>query len=154
MTKKNRHTEKGAMCGVCSAGCWIIAILDSDGRLISVRPDEGTPMGIICRLGEHSAEIVYSKDRLLYPMKRKGPKGTYDFERITWDDAYKTITEKLKSIKSEHGAEATAIYTGVGSFELSMCDVYQPKCVAISSASRMKRRGCRLSSDQPPKNGR
>ncbi len=123
------------MCGICSAGCWIIATLDADGRLVSVRPDEGTPMGIICRLGEHSTEIVYAKDRLLYPMKRKGPKGTYDFERITWDEAYETIANRLQTIKSEHGAEATAIYTGVGSFELSMCDVYQPKGVAISSAS-------------------
>jgi cysteine desulfurase NifS len=135
MTKKNGHTEKRAICGICSAGCWIVATLNSDGRLISVRPDEGTPMGIICRLGEHSPEIVYSKDRLLYPMKRKGPKGTLDFERITWDEAFETIAGRLQTIKSEHGAEATAIYTGVGSFELSMCDIYQPKDVAISSAS-------------------
>ena len=135
MTKKNGHTEKRAICGICSAGCWIVATLDRGGRLVSVRPDEGTPMGIICRLGEHSTEIVYSKDRLLYPMKRKGPKGTLDFERITWDEAFETITGRLNTIKKESGAEATAIYTGVGSFELSMCDIYQPKGVAISSAS-------------------
>ena len=137
MTKKNGHTEKRAICGICSAGCWIVATLDAAGRLISVRPDEGTPMGILCRLGEHSPEIVYSKDRLLYPMKRKGPKGTYDFERISWDEAFTTITGRLQTIKREHGAEATAIYTGVGSFELSMCDIYQPKGIAISSASRI-----------------
>ena len=114
--KNSGYTEKRAICGICSAGCWIVATLAADGRLISVRPDEGTPMGIICRIGEHSPEIVYSKDRLLYPMKRKGPKGTLDFERITWDEAFTTITERLQAIKSKHGAEATAIYTGVGSF--------------------------------------
>jgi anaerobic selenocysteine-containing dehydrogenase len=68
-------------------------------------------------------------------MKRTGAKGTYDFERISWDEAYTTITEKLQSIKKQYGAEATAIYTGVGTFELSLCDVYQPKGVAVSSAS-------------------
>jgi anaerobic selenocysteine-containing dehydrogenase len=68
-------------------------------------------------------------------MKRIGGKGTYDFERISWDEAYHVIVDKLTSIKKDYGAEATAIYTGVGSFELSMCDVYQPKGVAISSAN-------------------
>ncbi len=92
-------------------------------------------MGIICRLGEHAPEIIYSKDRLLYPMKRKGKKGSLDFERISWDQAYETITEKLISIKKQYGPEANAIYTGVGSFELSFCDIYQPKGVAVSSAS-------------------
>ena len=130
------HTkEKRAICGICSAGCWILATLDDKGKLIQIRPDEGTPMGMICKLGEHSPEIVYSKDRLQYPMKRKGKKGSYDFERISWNEAYDTIVGKLTSIKREFGAEATAIYTGVGSFELSMCDVFQPKGVAISSAN-------------------
>jgi len=126
---------KRALCGLCSAGCWIRADLDRDGRLLGIRPDDGSPMGIVCKLGEHAPEIVYSRDRLLYPMKRKGKKGTYDFERISWDEAYRVIVERLNSIKAESGPEAAAIYTGVGGFELSMCDVYQPKGVAVSSAS-------------------
>ena len=130
-----RLHEKRAICGICSAGCWIIVTYDEQGKIDQVRPDEGSPMGMICKLGERSSEIVYSKDRLLYPMKRKGKKGSYEFERISWEEAYQTIVQKLQQIKEESGAEATAIYTGVGSFELSMCDVYQPKGVAISSAN-------------------
>jgi cysteine desulfurase NifS len=68
-------------------------------------------------------------------MKRKGPKGTYEFERITWDDAYGIITRELNKVKKTYGAEAAAIYTGRGSFELSMCDIFQPRDVAVSSAS-------------------
>jgi len=127
--------EKKGICGICSAGCWIIADYDDNGRITRIRPDKGSEMGIICRLGEHAPEIIYSKDRLLYPMKRKGKKGSFDFERISWDQAYETITEKLISIKKQYGPEANAIYTGVGSFELSFCDIYQPKGVAVSSAS-------------------
>ena len=130
-----QKTEKRGICGICSAGCWVVVTLDAEGKILEVRPDEGTPMGMICKLAEHAREIVYSKDRLLYPMRRRGKKGTYDFERISWDEAYDTIVDRLNSIKREHGAEATAIYTGVGSFEISMCDVYQPKDVAISSAN-------------------
>lgn len=135
MTSKDGLTEKRAICGICSAGCWITAALDEKGRLVRVSPEADTPMGIICKLGERSPEIVYSPDRLLHPLKRKGDKGTYEFERISWDEAYETIAARLNSIKAESGAEAAAIYTGVGSFELSMCDVYQPKGVAISSAN-------------------
>ena len=127
--------EKRALCGICSAGCWVIVTYDAEGKISKVEPDEKSPLGMICRLGELSREIVYSKDRLLYPMRRKGPKGTYEFERISWDEAYETIVAKLNTIKAESGPEATAIYTGSGSFELALCDLYQPKGVAVSSAS-------------------
>jgi len=127
--------DKHALCGICPAGCWVVVSYGPDGRLASVRPDESSELGIICKLGEHSADIVYSADRLHYPMRRKGPKGTYNFERITWDDAYDIIIEKLHRIKAKYGSEANAVYTGRGSFELAMCDVFQPKGVAVSSAS-------------------
>ncbi|MGB7002224.1 MAG: molybdopterin-dependent oxidoreductase [Halobacteriota archaeon] len=127
--------ECRALCGICPAGCGVVVTYDDRGRIANVRPDERAELGVICKLGEHSAEIVYSKDRVLYPLRRNGEKGTYDFERISWDDAYDIIVTKLSEIKAKYGPEATSIYTGSGSFELSMCDVYQPEGVAVSSAS-------------------
>jgi cysteine desulfurase NifS len=132
---KNNSSERRALCGICPAGCWVIVEYDEGGRISRVRPDESSQFGVICKLGEHSAEIVYSEDRLLYPMRRKGPKGTYDFERISWDDAYEIIVSRLNRIKALYGPEAASIYTGRGSFELAMCDVFQPEGVAVSSAS-------------------
>ena len=127
--------EKRAICGICPAGCWIIAGFDDVGRLNMVRPEEGSELGIICKLGKHSPEIVYADSRLLHPLLRKGPKGTYEFERISWDAAFEIIVENLKRTKSVYGPEATGIYTGRGAFELAMCDVFQPRDVAVSSAS-------------------
>jgi cysteine desulfurase NifS len=127
--------EKRAICGLCSAGCWVVVHLDGDRRIVGMEPEPGTPMGITCKLAEHVSEIVYSENRLLQPLLRRGPKGGFDFERISWDRAYDIIVDRLAAIKKKHGPEATAIYTGVGSFEQSMCDVYQPKGVAVSSAS-------------------
>lgn len=129
-----KENEKRALCGICPAGCWVI-VSYRDGKITSVRPDETSNLGTICKLGEHSAEIVYSEDRILHPLKRTGPKGSHEFEQISWDEAYRIIAERLNRIKDEHGPEATAIYTGRGSFELGHCDIYQPKGVAISSAS-------------------
>ncbi|MDR4499198.1 MAG: IscS subfamily cysteine desulfurase [Candidatus Scalindua sp.] len=135
MGSKYKSKKRNVICGICPAGCWVTVAYDEEGKIDKVQPDESSHLGMICKLGEYSAEIVYSNDRLRYPMRRKGRKGTYEFERISWDTAYETITEKLNEIKEESGPEATAIYTGRGSFELSMCDIFQPKGVAVSSAS-------------------
>lgn len=127
-------TWKRGICGICPAGCWVEAAVEG-GRLVEIRPDPGHPLGMICRRGRHAAEIVHSEHRLKHPLRRRGPKGSFDFERISWDEAYDVIVGRLKAIKAESGPEAAAIYTGRGSFELSLCDVFQPKGVAVSSAS-------------------
>ena len=136
--KETRHPTangwKKGLCGICPAGCWVEVKLQN-GRLVDIRADDSHPLGMICRRGEHAPEIIYSKHRLKYPMKRVGPKGTFEFERISWDEAYDIIVKKLQTIKAESGAEAVAIYTGRGAFELSLCDIFKPKGVAVSSAS-------------------
>jgi cysteine desulfurase NifS len=92
---------------------------------------------MICRRGEHAPEIVHSEHRLEYPMKRVGPKGEYEFERVSWDQAYDVIVDNLERLKAESGPESVAIYTGRGAFELSLCDMFQPRGVAVSSASNV-----------------
>lgn len=126
--------EKDALCGICPAGCWVRATLRG-GVLKKVEPLPDQPLGMICTNGRHSHEIVHDPMRIQYPLRRTGPKGTYEFERISWDLAYEILVEQLQRIKAESGPEATAIYTGRGSFELSLCDIFQPAGVAISSAS-------------------
>jgi cysteine desulfurase NifS len=128
-------TKRG-ICGICPAGCWVELGL-REGRLETIRPDESHALGMICRRGRHAQEIVYAENRLRRPMRRTGPKGTHEFEPISWDDAYERIAESLKRIKVESGPEAVSIYTGRGAFELSLCDVFQPRGVAVSSASNL-----------------
>ena len=137
MATGQRVTERRkGICGICPAGCWVVVGVEN-GRLVSIEADDGHPLGMMCRRGEHAPEIVHSKHRLPYPQRRIGPKGTYEFERITWDEAYDTIVENLSTIKRESGPEAVSIYTGRGAFELSLCDMFQPKGVAVSSASNV-----------------
>ena len=140
-TSELRQHELGlewrkGLCGICPAGCWVEAGL-SNGKLVDSRPDDSHTLGMICRRGQHAPEIVYSKYRLKYPMKRVGPRGSYEFERTTWADAYDIMVEKLNGVREESGSEAVAIYTGRGAQELSLCDMYQPKGVAVSSASNV-----------------
>jgi cysteine desulfurase NifS len=127
--------ERSGLCGICSAGCGVVVTYDDKCRMAAVRADENSPFGMICRVGERSPEIVYSESRIPHPLRRVGPKGSYDFKRISWDEAYDGIVAKLQEIKAESGPEAVAIYTGSGSFDRARCDVFQPAGVAVSSAS-------------------
>ncbi len=126
--------EKRGICGICPAGCWV-KVGVRNGRIETVAADEGHPLGMICRRGRHAPEIIYSEHRLRHPQRRVGPKGTYEFERTSWDDAYEQIVEQLEQIKAESGPEAVAVYTGRGAFEQSLCNVFQPQGPAVSSAS-------------------
>ncbi|MCP4661464.1 MAG: molybdopterin-dependent oxidoreductase, partial [bacterium] len=125
---------RDGVCGICPAGCWVRIAL-KDGRIDAVVPQPDHPLGMICTIGGHSPEIVYDPQRLRVPLRRSGPKGSHEFERISWDEAFETIVERLERIKAEHGPEATAIYTGRGSFDMALCDLFQPADVAVSSAS-------------------
>ena len=56
-----------------------------------------------CVRGRGMRSDAYSPTRLLYPMKRVGPKPSYDFERISWDEALDTIAELYLGTREKYG---------------------------------------------------
>ena len=79
-----------------------------DKKLIKVQGNPDHPMtrgGLCVKLNDYEKRH-YHPDRLLYPMKRVGPKGEKKFERITWDEAFDTIVSKWQEIIAEHGPQA------------------------------------------------
>ena len=80
----------------------------ADGKLKGVKGNADHPMtrgGLCVKLKDYEKRH-YHPDRLLYPMKRVGPKGEKQFERITWDEALDTIVEKWQQIIKEDGPQA------------------------------------------------
>jgi len=126
--------KRHGLCGICPAGCFVTVTLE-DGRLVEVAPQESHPLGMICHIGRHSPQIVHDPDRLLYPLRRSGPKGSRRFERISWEEAFLLWVSRLQEIRERSGPEAVAIYTGRGSFDMALCDLFQPADAAVSSAS-------------------
>ncbi|TML88478.1 MAG: dehydrogenase [Actinobacteria bacterium] len=133
MSVVERTTTLG-VCGVCPAGCGVELELEA-GRIALLKPLKGHPLGIVCTRGTRAPEIVYSPDRLLYPQRRVGERGSGRYERISWDDTYELMVERLTAIAAEHGPEALAIYSGRGNFELGLNEMFAPTGTAESSAN-------------------
>src|SRR5215468_5337729 len=97
-------------CGLCIARCGSIATVEN-GRFTRLDPDPSHPTGsALCAKGRAAPEIVYSPDRLLYPVKRTRPKGDPDpgWQRISWDEALDLAASRLRQIADESGPESVA----------------------------------------------
>lgn len=110
-----RNTVVGACPHDCPDTCSILTTVE-DGKAIAVRgnPDHPFTKGRLCVKVNNYQERVYSDQRLLYPMKRSGPKGSGQFTRITWDEAMTEIATRWKAIIAESGPEAILPYSYLG----------------------------------------
>jgi len=110
-----RTTVVGACPHDCPDTCSILTTVE-DGKAIAVRgnPDHPFTRGRLCVKVNNYEERVYSDKRVLHPLKRVGPKGSKQFQRISWDEAIDTIASRWKSISAEHGAQAILPYSYLG----------------------------------------
>ena len=100
-------TEK-TIIGACPHDCpdtCSMLVTVKDGRATAVRgnPDHPFTRGALCVKVNNYQDRTYSPDRVLYPMRRSGPKGSGRFERISWDDALDEIKQRWHAIIEEHG---------------------------------------------------
>lgn len=67
-----------------------------------------------CLRGHAIRQRIYNPDRLKYPMRRVGPRGSGEFERITWEEAFDAIANKLREVVEQYGNEAVYIQYASG----------------------------------------
>jgi anaerobic selenocysteine-containing dehydrogenase len=108
-------TVRGACPQDCPDTCAFIYHVE-DGKLVEVTGDPAHPMtrGGLCVKLKDFAEHHYNPDRLLYPMKRVGPKGSGKYERISWDEALSTIKSKWTEITDQYGSQAIMPHAYLG----------------------------------------
>lgn len=104
-------TQVRTTCGNCHNNCGVIANIQ-DGVIVSFEGDPEHPFnrGALCPKGQAFVDVVYSPDRLKYPMMRVGERGSDEWKRVSWDEAYQFIGERLNDIKDSYGAQ-TLLYT-------------------------------------------
>jgi anaerobic selenocysteine-containing dehydrogenase len=94
----------------------MLVTLDGD-RAVAVRGDRAHPFtrGFLCHKVARYPERVYHRDRLQFPMRRIGPKGSGQFERISWDEALDEIAARFRHIAAgPHGPQAILPYSYCG----------------------------------------
>ena len=99
MCARRRAPSRGSVGGVDQAEVAVVATVE-DGKLTQVNADPAHPNGCICVKGAAAPEIVYSPDRMQYPMVRTRPKGDPDpgWHEISWDDALARIAMQMQRI--------------------------------------------------------
>ena len=99
-TTGQERTAVPSACWQCVARDGIIGFVE-DGRLKSIQANPLLPRtnGRICARGQGGVGQVYDPDRLLFPMRRTGPRGTHQYERITWDEALDELEGRLRTVR-------------------------------------------------------
>jgi len=108
----------------CPSTCALeVEVLDAKtiGRVRGARANTYTD-GIVCEKVARYAERIHHRDRLLYPLKRTGAKGSGEFERISWDQAMTQTAQALLNAEAEFGAESVWPYFYAGTMGHIMRD--------------------------------
>lgn len=105
------NNQTGSFHGGCPHDCpdtCSMVYEVNQGKLISVKgnPDHPMTRGGLCVKLKDYEKRHYHPDRLLYPLKRTGPKGSKQFKRISWDEALDEIVTRWQAIIAEHGPRA------------------------------------------------
>ena len=95
----------------CPDACALhITVEDGVMTALSGNPAHPVTQGFACVKMHNYPARQHHPDRLLYPLRRVGPKGEGHFERVSWDEALGEISARLGSVIAEHGAEAVLPY--------------------------------------------
>ena len=87
------------ICFNCEAACGLVAYVDKGTQ--KIRKVEGNPYhpgsrGRNCAKGPATVNQIDDPERILYPMKRVGPRGSGKFERVSWDEVTDTLAARIR----------------------------------------------------------
>ena len=119
-------TWKPSVCTLCSAGCGLLVrVMQGEAEVVRhgqqglikmglAKKLEGNPQhpinqGKLCARGQAGLQVLYHPDRITHPIKRTGPRGSGEFQEITWDDALKELSAHLSALQSSKSADASGL---------------------------------------------
>jgi anaerobic selenocysteine-containing dehydrogenase len=110
-------TWKPSICTLCPAGCGtLVKVMEGDAEVLRngqrglikmglAKKIEGNPkhpisQGRLCPRGQAMLQVTYHPDRIKGPLKRTGPRGSGQFQEISWDEAIKELMARLGKLRS------------------------------------------------------
>ena len=139
------HHVVGACPHDCPDTCSMITTVQG-GIAIKVQgnPDHAQTGGALCTKVSRYTERTYHPERILFPLKRTGPKGSGQFERVSWNTALSDIAARLGAIASrgEGSAQAILPYSYAGTMGLVQGESMAARFFNKLGASQLDRTIC------------
>jgi anaerobic selenocysteine-containing dehydrogenase len=101
--------ERASVCTFDCPDTCSLTVSVAQGRIVKVRGSEALPYtaGVICnKVAREMGAFVHGPERLLYPLRRIGQKGSGEFERISWDTALDEIHRRVSDVIARWGPQA------------------------------------------------
>jgi anaerobic selenocysteine-containing dehydrogenase len=133
---------RGACPHDCPDTCALLTTVES-GRAVRVQgnPAHAATDGVLCTKVSRYPERTYHPERLLQPLRRVGPKGSGQFEPVTWDEALDEIAARLKTIAARD-PQAILPYSYAGTMGLVQSESIAARFFHQLGASLLDRTIC------------
>ena len=103
------------ICFNCESACGLLAYVDkSTGQVAKFEgnPKHPASRGRLCAKGPATITQIHDPDRILYPMKRSGPRGGGKWTRTSWDEVLETFSARIRKAFQENRGEEVMYHVG------------------------------------------
>ncbi len=112
---ERRYMLVPTTCFNCEAACGLMAWVDRE--TMAIRKLEGNPhhpgsRGRNCAKGPATLNQVHDPQRILYPLRRAGPRGSGRFERVSWDEALDVLAGRIRRAITENRRSQIMYHVG------------------------------------------
>jgi anaerobic selenocysteine-containing dehydrogenase len=118
---KRRYALIPTICFNCEAACGLLAYVDQ--ATLKIQKFEGNPVhpgsrGRNCAKGPATLNQVQDPERILYPLRRAGARGSGQWERVTWDEVLDDIAGRIRKALVEGRQKEVMYHLGRPGHEL------------------------------------
>ncbi|MBI4602241.1 MAG: molybdopterin-dependent oxidoreductase [Planctomycetes bacterium] len=110
---KGRERWVATSCGHCQAGCGV-RVRVVEGRAVKIEGLPGCPLnrGGLGPKGQAGLQLLYHPDRIRGPLRRDGPRGSGQWKRVPWEEAFEEIGRTLRELRSRGEPQSLLVVDG------------------------------------------
>lgn len=121
-----------SICGMCTVRCPIrVEVVDGKAEYVQGNPAAAGIEGSLCPRGAAGTALTYDEERPQHPMIREGERGEGKWKKVSWDEAFDYVADKLTSIQEQYGKNAVLFSDRGGPFR----DFYRAFLRGIGTAN-------------------